>query len=65
MENQQYRCLKCGWVGTEDQMFADSMASDEDEIWSNWICPRCQTWWLLKDYEEVEPVAKLGTAPAS
>lgn len=54
MKETLYRCPKCGWVGTEDEMDADFIPTDEDEIWSNWICPECRTWWELEDYEIVE-----------
>ena len=51
----QYEC-ECGWIGTEAEMGADSIAAcgDEDEVWSNWICPKCGIWALdLEDYKEV------------
>jgi len=52
----RYKCRTegCGWVGTEDEMGADSMAGGEccDEVWSNHICPACDTWAIdLEDYE--------------
>jgi hypothetical protein len=45
----------CGWVGTERNMGADWCDDgDGDEIWSNWICPKCHAWEQnLKQYEKV------------
>jgi predicted RNA-binding Zn-ribbon protein involved in translation (DUF1610 family) len=40
----RYRCEKCGHVCTEREMVSDSIATNEDEVWSNWICPKCGTW---------------------
>lgn len=25
-----------------------------DEVWSNWICPSCNTWQTLEEYEVVK-----------
>ena len=25
-------------------------SGQDDEIWSNWICPQCKEWWGLGDY---------------
>lgn len=54
----RYQCLVegCGWVGMEEEMKADSIAGGEhcDEVWSNHICPACDTWAIgLEDYREV------------
>jgi rubredoxin len=57
MSEKRYRCPSCGWVGTEQDMQADFVpASDGDEMWSNWICPKCETWWSLENYEVVAEV---------
>ncbi len=34
-------------------MLADAAVVNEDgdEAWSNWICPKCMSWWRLDDYE--------------
>lgn len=56
----KYKCPECNWIGTEDDMEADYMTYyDEDgiyddEAWSNWICPSCNTWHQLEDYSKVE-----------
>ena len=54
MSAPRYEC-ECGWVGTEDEMVADSVVGDGevDEIWSNWICPSCGEWADLEDYKEI------------
>ena len=58
-EKQLYKCRECGWTGTEDKMLADFAG----ELWSNWICPSCGTWWAgLEDYDLVED--KGGTCEA-
>ncbi len=49
----RYRC-KCGWIGTEDEMNADSFMTGDGEAWSNWICPRCDVWASgVDEYEEL------------
>jgi rubredoxin len=50
----RYKCPDCGWIGTENEMEADYIGGYEGESWSNWICPQCQTWWRLDDYEVVQ-----------
>ena len=50
----KYKCPECGWIGTEDEMEADTMCAADDETWSNWICPKCKMWQDLNDYLEVE-----------
>ena len=55
-----YKCPECGWIGTERQMGSDYIAGEDgyDETWSHWICPSCDRWLELDDYEVVmsEPV---------
>ena len=51
---QKYKCPSCGWVGAEDEMGADFVETEEDEIWSNWICPKCKEWHELEDYEKID-----------
>ena len=53
----RYRC-DCGWIGTEAEMGADYYPAydDDDEVWSNWICPGCGEWQSLNDYVTIEPV---------
>jgi len=50
----KYKCPKCNWIGTENEMEGDSISGCDggDETWSNWICPECKTWHELEDYEE-------------
>lgn len=57
MSEPIYRCPDCGWEGHEREMDKDCIPSDgiEDEIWSNWICPKCRMWYMLEDYTKVEP----------
>jgi hypothetical protein len=47
----KYRCPECGWVGTEDEMWGDYIS---DDFWSKTICPGCEIWWCLDDYEIVK-----------
>lgn len=49
-----YRCPRCGWVGTEDEMEADYFGEPSEECWSNWICPECSHWHRLEDYETIK-----------
>ena len=45
-EKTLYQCPKCGYVTSENGMDADAHGDNvSDEIWSNWICPSCKTWW--------------------
>lgn len=48
-----YKCPDCDWVGKVSEMLADCTGGD-DEMWSNWICPKCGGWFRLDDYEKVE-----------
>lgn len=51
----KYRCPECGWVGTENDMSADYLTFDDGgEIWSNNICPNCEAWHDIDDYEQLE-----------
>ena len=56
----RYQCPECKWIGTENDMDADHFPIVDDEgnyedvVWSNWICPSCDTWHQLQDYLEVE-----------
>ena len=55
----KYKCPNCGWIGTENEMEADFFnftdeEGDYDEVWSNWICPSCDTWHQLEDYERID-----------
>lgn len=52
---QKYKCLNCGWIGTEDQMDCDYTGGlPSEEYWSNWICPGCFRWFSgTYEYEEV------------
>ena len=57
----KYKCLECGWVGTEDDMESDYYYIEdvdgtiEEEVWSNWICPECDIWYFdIDEYQEVE-----------
>lgn len=50
-EERRYRCPECGWIGTEGEMEADALTNGDG--WSNWICPACQEWLQLGDYEPV------------
>lgn len=34
-------------------MWTDSKETGDGEVWSNWICPKCSTWWCLDDYIQV------------
>ncbi len=55
MTAPRYEC-DCGWIGTEDEMEADSVAGcdDADEIWSKCIGPECNYWAeCLTDFKEV------------
>jgi len=55
-DKQQYKC-ECGWIGTENDMRADSIKAPDwtDEMWSNWICPHCGHWAQgLMDYTKVK-----------
>jgi len=47
-----YKC-DCGWIGPEDKMMADCSG----EMWSNWICPECRSWYRLDDYELINPAS--------
>lgn len=51
----RYKCPKCEWIGTEDEMEADytDYLPPSEECWSNWICPSCKTWHQLDDYEKL------------
>ena len=40
----KYKCQECGWIGTEDEM-------ESDDLWDNWVCPKCKWWNVLNDYE--------------
>jgi len=53
-----YKCPNddCGWIGREEEMHADCAG----EMWSNWICPRCGTWYRLEDYKAAETMARRG-----
>lgn len=53
MDIVTYECLECGWIGLESEMQSDSQETDDGEAWSNWICPKCHTWWNLDDYVQV------------
>jgi hypothetical protein len=55
MTNPQYKCPNCGGHCTVDQMGADyCIVSEEgDEAWCNYICPHCETWQDLADYEKL------------
>ena len=57
IQEQQYRCGECGWIGTEKEMEADYFQIDEDsEAWCNWICPGCEKWyWGLNEYYKHDP----------
>ena len=46
----RYKCPICFWIGTEDEMEADSFGEPSDEVWSNWICHKCGAWHQLNDY---------------
>ena len=55
----KYKCPECGWIGTEDEMECDYIPGPpgeeySEEVWSNWICPKCHMWWQLEDYIEVK-----------
>lgn len=54
---ERYRCPTedCGWEGTENEMGADFVSGGDDEMWSNWICPKCGSWLRLEDYTLIEP----------
>ena len=47
----QYKCPTdgCDWIGEKSDMEAgylwiyDADGNPDDEFWSNWICPKCQT----------------------
>ena len=48
---EKYQCSECGWIGYKDEMMSDSCQSEDDEAWSNWICPSCGFWGCnLDDY---------------
>ncbi len=49
----KYRCPECKWEGTENDMGADYITGDGDEMWSNWICKGCGMWWSLEDYNKI------------
>ena len=53
---QKWKCKECGWIGTQDSMDSDYVETEDDELWSNWICPSCFTWWggLESGYEKVD-----------
>jgi rubredoxin len=51
---QKYMCPNCGWTGYEEEMESDYMEGDGGESFSDCICPKCQLWWELKDYEMVK-----------
>ncbi|MFS4437864.1 hypothetical protein ACMA5I_06600 [Paracoccaceae bacterium GXU_MW_L88] len=42
------KCDNCGWEGCTAEMGADSReistARGNDELWSNYICPKCKFW---------------------
>ena len=55
----KYKCTVCGWIGAEGDMDADDYYVEYedgcvDEVWSNWICPSCNTWQTLEEYEVVK-----------
>ena len=56
----RYQCPECKWIGTESEMDADHFPIVDDEgnyedvVWSNCICPSCDTWHQLQDYLKVE-----------
>jgi len=52
-DDTRYRC-ECGWEGTQDEMSGDYKEGIDGEWWSNWICPKCDEWWQLEDYEVVD-----------
>lgn len=48
-----YECPKCGRRGQEMEMEIRRSEIAGDELWSNWACPQCGTWWNLDDYIQV------------
>lgn len=50
---KKYRCSneECDWEGLEKEMGADYGVEGQ---WFNWICPKCECWYQLEDYEEIK-----------
>ena len=45
----EYKC-NCNWIGTENEMGAGHYVDGDCEVWSNWICPNCDSYQSLDDY---------------
>lgn len=43
-EETEWKCPVCGWQGTVEEMTSDFVTNDEDESYSNFICPGCYSW---------------------
>ena len=52
-ETCKYKCPDCEWVGSEEEMGADATIGGREEMWSNWICPKCGRWHELEDYDKI------------
>lgn len=53
-KNQLWKC-DCGFICSSWDMEADSYWGEgmEDEVWCNWICPKCYSWNQQDDWEKV------------
>ena len=53
---QLYKCIFCGWIGTEDEMQECSDCGDpEDAVWIGYCCPNCGEFYAtVDDYEKVD-----------
>ena len=53
MSDLQYKCKTCGWIGYIDWMDSNEWYDEENGEygWCSTICPGCNTWWSLDDYE--------------
>lgn len=45
-DGSRWRCRACGAVHSKAEMGSNLISGndDNDEVWSNWICPTCATW---------------------
>jgi hypothetical protein len=55
MNEERYKCPKCGCIGTEEDMEFDCIiGEDGEECCCDWICPECGMWQFLDDYEIIQ-----------
>jgi DNA-directed RNA polymerase subunit RPC12/RpoP len=41
MDQQRYECDQCGGICSEDNMDVSWECHEDEENWSNWVCPYC------------------------